>query len=900
MASNNTDEGTTSTNTLLFTPSNWSQTQIVTVTGVDDAVDDGDTSYQVILGPVSSSDGIYSAITPVNVSLININDERTASITATDASGSETDSETATFTVSLNASLSTPLTVNYNTSGTASADDDYSALSGSITIPAFSTSASIDITPVNDDIAEGSETVILSLAPGSQYVIGSPGAATVTLLDNDTAGVTVTPTSGLVTTETGGEAQFSVQLTSKPSHNVTIPVSSNDTTEGLVTISELIFTTDNWSTPQVVTIAGADDTIIDTDTSYSILLGSATSSDSNYQGINPDDVSVTNQDDDGASNANVKVIAVDATALEGDATPAIFRIIRSGNLTPALPVNFNLSGKANYGVDYSASATGNITLPTGIDSVDVAITLNDDFQVEFDESITLSLLTGAGYVIDQPNMATMLVIDDEVDNEPWVNFYLDQVVEEGSQFTVSAVLSDIAITYPVSIPFTVTGSALNGSDHDAVDGTITINAGTTGSLTFNTISDGSNESDESVTFTMDTPTNAKQGGRNTHTVTITEQNVAPIVELISSQGGLDTHLIVRTDGDVTFTAFVSDANPTDTHTYDWALTNNSLTDTDLDGDPATFIFDPSALDPGFYKAHVAVQDSGGATSTVEILIEVVTTAPALTTADSDGDGISDDVESYDDSDGDGIPDYKDNDNLAAHELQAYDDIIGNYILRTDAGLQLRLGVVAFAAQADGANISIEEITSYGGGEATAGSDPNDGVTNTGGYFDYEIWGLTQAGQSARLVIPQLNPIPSNVAYRKYFASTGWQTFIEDSDNSIASAAGEPGVCPEPGSDLYTDGLTAEHYCIQLTIQDGGPNDTDGVANYVITDPGTLSIVATSEPEPEEADPPPSSQNSGGGGGGGILTPFALLILALLQLCCTVGAVANREKTFARG
>ena len=886
VASNNTDEGSTSTNTLTFTPSNWSQTQIVTVTGVDDTVDDGDTPYQVILGPVSSSDGVYSAITPDNVSLVNINDERTVSILATDASGSETDSETATFTVALNASLSTPLTVNYNASGTANSDDDYTALSGSITIPAFSTSASIDVTPINDDIAESSETVILSLIPGSQYIIGSPSTATVTLIDNDTAGVSVTPTSGLVTTETGGEAQFSVQLTSRPTHNVTIPVSSNDTTEGLVTISELNFTPDNWSTPQIVTIAGADDTIVDTDTSYSILLGSATSTDSNYQGINPDDVSVSNQDDDGAGNANVKVIAVDATVLEGDATLAHFRIIRSGNVAPALPVNFTLSGKANYNVDYSTASPTSATIPAGVEAVDIAITVNNDAQVEFDESITLSLQTGTGYVVDQPSMATMLIIDDEVENEPWVNFYLDQIIEEGSQFTISAVLSDTALNYPISIPFAVTGSALNGSDHNATDGTITISAGTTGSVTFDTVFDGPNESDETVIFTMGIPTNAKQGGRNIHTVTITEQNIVPSVELISSQSGLDTHLIVRTNGDVTFTAFVNDANPTDTHTYDWALTNNSLTDTDLDGDPATFVFNPSALDPGFYKAHVTVQDSGGADSTVEILIEVVTTAPTLTTADSDGDGISDDIESYDDTDGDGIPDYKDNDNLAAHELQAYDDVIGNYILRTDTGLQLRLGVVAFAAQADGANISIEEITNYGGGEATAGSDPNDGVTNTGGYFDYEIWGLTQAGQSARLVIPQLSPIPSNAAYRKYFASSGWQAFIENSENSIASAAGEAGICPEPGSNAYTNGLTEGHYCIQLTIQDGGPNDTDGTANYIITDPGTLSIVVASNPESKETDPPPSRQSSGGGG---------YLSVMLLILLCFVGAIFNREQ-----
>ena len=48
----------------------------------------------------------------------------------------------------------------------------------------------------------------------------------VTNTDNDTAGVTVSPTSGLVTTEAGGTATFTVVLNSQPTANVTIPISS--------------------------------------------------------------------------------------------------------------------------------------------------------------------------------------------------------------------------------------------------------------------------------------------------------------------------------------------------------------------------------------------------------------------------------------------------------------------------------------------------------------------------------------------------------------------------------------------------------------------------------------------------------------------------------------------------
>jgi hypothetical protein len=45
---------------------------------------------------------------------------------------------------------------------------------------------------------------------------------TVSNTDNDVAGVTVTPTSGLTTTEAGGTATFTVVLNTQPTADVTI------------------------------------------------------------------------------------------------------------------------------------------------------------------------------------------------------------------------------------------------------------------------------------------------------------------------------------------------------------------------------------------------------------------------------------------------------------------------------------------------------------------------------------------------------------------------------------------------------------------------------------------------------------------------------------------------------
>ena len=55
--------------------------------------------------------------------------------------------------------------------------------------------------------------------------------------------VTVTPTAGLVTTEAGGTATFTVALAAPPTADVTIAVSSSDLTEGTVAPASLTFTT---------------------------------------------------------------------------------------------------------------------------------------------------------------------------------------------------------------------------------------------------------------------------------------------------------------------------------------------------------------------------------------------------------------------------------------------------------------------------------------------------------------------------------------------------------------------------------------------------------------------------------------------------------------------------------
>jgi tartrate-resistant acid phosphatase type 5 len=113
----------------------------------------------------------------------------TVSVAATDATASEPGTDTGTLTFSRTGGTSTPLAVNYTVGGTATAGSDYVALPGTVTIPAGASSATVTVTPLDDTLVERTETVTVSLASSTAYNFGSPSSATVSIADNDSAGL---------------------------------------------------------------------------------------------------------------------------------------------------------------------------------------------------------------------------------------------------------------------------------------------------------------------------------------------------------------------------------------------------------------------------------------------------------------------------------------------------------------------------------------------------------------------------------------------------------------------------------------------------------------------------------------------------------------------------------------
>lgn len=203
-------------------------------------------------------------------------------------------------------------------------------------------------------------------------------------------GVTVDPTSGLVTTEAGGTDSFTVVLDAPPTGDVVIDVASDDTDEGTADPPQLTFTSGDWSSPKTVTVTGVDDLVNDGDQPYSVVLTmNAATADANYLAIDPADVEVTNLDD--ASEGTFFTIApcrVLDTRSEGEGAALSSEETRGVNLhgqcgipATARAVALNVTAVQPTGLgrltlfpgDVEPPATDTLNFPSGVTRANNAV-----------------------------------------------------------------------------------------------------------------------------------------------------------------------------------------------------------------------------------------------------------------------------------------------------------------------------------------------------------------------------------------------------------------------------------------------------------------------------------------------------------------------------------------------
>ncbi len=203
---------------------------------------------------------------------------------------------TVTSTLQLSATYGSSITVPYTVTGTATGSGtDHNLANGNFTVSSSATTGSISFSLTNDDLVESGETVIITLGTPSYGVLISPSIQTITITDNDTAGITLSSSAASVT-EGGITASYTLVLTSQPTSSVIIAITSA-TSQSTPSPTSLTFTTSTWATPQTVTVTAVDDTAVESSQSDT-LSQAVSSSDSLYSGFSLASIAVTITDND--------------------------------------------------------------------------------------------------------------------------------------------------------------------------------------------------------------------------------------------------------------------------------------------------------------------------------------------------------------------------------------------------------------------------------------------------------------------------------------------------------------------------------------------------------------------------------------------------------------------------
>ena len=225
---------------------------------------------------------------------------KTFSITAT-ASAAEGDAAALTITLSENAStdgVKFTVSPGYSTTGTGNADSsDVGTITSPVTVADGNRILHITIPTVDDKVDEDAETFTVTIATsavGWNKAGDGEATATVTIIDDDTARVTVSPTTLRVAE--GRSKNYTVVLESEPTASVIVEAASQDTGAVTVTPASRTFTPNDWDTPQSFTVSGVDDAGY-ADESVTIRHG-VTSADLKYSGIPTQSVAVRVNDND--------------------------------------------------------------------------------------------------------------------------------------------------------------------------------------------------------------------------------------------------------------------------------------------------------------------------------------------------------------------------------------------------------------------------------------------------------------------------------------------------------------------------------------------------------------------------------------------------------------------------
>ena len=214
--------------------------------------------------------------------------------------------------------------------------------------------------------------------------------------------------------ESGTTDSFTVVLTTDPANDVDISVESADTGEATVSTSELAFTTNNWNTPQTVTVTGVNDGGVDGDITHNITLAVIDGqSDDTYDPVANVILQNTTADNDAAGFTVTQ--SAGATAVAESGSTDTFTVVLTAQPTNDVVISVTSGDTGETTVDKAQLTFTNGNWNT---AQTVTVTgINDDLD-DGNVSVTITLAVVDGSSDDAfDNVANQTVSATNTDND---------------------------------------------------------------------------------------------------------------------------------------------------------------------------------------------------------------------------------------------------------------------------------------------------------------------------------------------------------------------------------------------------------------------------------------------------------------------------------------------------
>lgn len=395
---------TATSGTLTFSPGQT--TKPVSVTIANDALSEDD---ETLLVNLTNASGATIADAQGIGTITDDDPDPTVDIANASVAEGDTGPTDASFTVTLSAPAGREVAVDYATAdGSATAGTDYTATSGTLTFPAGTTSAAIDVPALGDFINEGNETFTVSLSSPSNATLGTT-TGTGTIVDDDT-GPMLSIADATVTEGEAGTVTLTFPVTLAPTSGSTVTVDYTTTdgsavagTDYTATSGTLTFLPGASSANISVDVAG--DTVYEGDETFTVNLSNATNAK-----ISLANATGTITENDPAPSLSV----ADASVTEGNSgsTLATFTVTLTGATAVDASASWaTVAGTATAGADFQAE-TGSVLIPAGQTSAVVKVTIVGDTVDEPDETFSVTL-SSPGNASIADGMATGTILDDD-------------------------------------------------------------------------------------------------------------------------------------------------------------------------------------------------------------------------------------------------------------------------------------------------------------------------------------------------------------------------------------------------------------------------------------------------------------------------------------------------------